>query len=77
MDGQFTIEEINLMCIFDTGSRDSLIAELTAAVPEFDEPELIEIAENVLTILKAMNDDDYNALDLYPVYDDYDEETEV
>ena len=77
MDGQFTIEEINLMCIFDTGSRDSLIAELTAAVPEFDEPELIEIAENTLAKLAAMGDADFDALDLYPVYDDYDEETEV
>jgi len=77
MDGQFTIEEINLMCIFDTSSRDALIAELTAAIPEFDEPELTEIAENVLTKLMAMSDDDFNALDLYPVYDDYDEEQEV
>jgi len=77
MDGQFTIEEINLMCIFDTSSRDALAAELAAAMPEFDEPELIEIAENALAKLAAMNDADFGGLDLYPVYDDYDEEQEV
>jgi hypothetical protein len=74
---QFTVEEINLMYIFDTSSRDSLITELSAAVPEFDEPELIEIAENVLNKISEMTDEDFSALELYPEYEDYDEESEV
>jgi hypothetical protein len=77
MDILFTVEEVNLMCIFDTSGRDALIASLTAAVPDFDEPELAEIAENVLVKLSRMSDEDFGALELYPEYDDYDKETEV
>jgi hypothetical protein len=65
------------MCIFDTSSRNALIDELFVAVPDFDEPELTEIAENVLAKLNALNDEDFSALDFYPEYEDYDEESEV
>ena len=74
---RFTLEETNLMCIFGTGSRDALISELAAAVPEFDEPEMEEIAENVLAKLTAMSDADFDALELFPEYGDYDEGQEA
>ena len=77
MDGLFTVEEVNLMCIFDTSNRDALITTLTAAVPDFEESELTEIAESVLKKLSNMSDADFAALELYPVYEDYDEEQEV
>jgi len=70
----FTFEEINLMCIFDTSSRTSLIDELVIALPDFDEPELVEIALSALAKLSAISDDDFAALDFYPEYDDYVEE---
>jgi len=73
----FTVEEVNLMCVFDTSGKDALIAELTAAMPDFDEPELIEIAENVIAKLGKMSDAEFSALELYPEYGDYDEESEV
>jgi len=73
---QFTVEETNLMCIFDTSSRSRLISELTAAMPEFQDPELAEIAVNVLKKLNNMSDLEFAALELYPEYGDY-EETEV
>jgi len=75
MDELFTVEEVNLMCIFDTGSRDTLITELTAALPDFDEPELAGIAVSALAKLDGMDDAVYAALELYPEYEDY-EETE-
>ena len=71
---QFTVEETNLICIFDTGSRDALIAELSVAVPEFDDLEMEEIANNVLAKLSVMSDADFAALELYPEYGDYDDE---
>ena len=71
---RFTVEETNLMCIFDTSRRDTLIAELTAAVPEFDEPELGEIAENVIVKLEKMSDAEFSALELYPEFEDYNEQ---
>ncbi len=62
MNELFTVEEVNLMCIFDTSSRGSLISELTAAIGEFDsgdpqsDAEIREIAENALAKLNAMSD---------------------
>ena len=69
----FTIEEVNLMCIFDTSSRANLIDGLAMASPGFDEPELVEIAANALSKLNAISDDDFAALEFYPEYDDYEE----
>ena len=74
MSELFTIEEVNLMCIFDTSKRDALIAELTEAIPDFDEPELVEIAEGVLDKISTMSDEDFAALNLCPEYEEYDYE---
>jgi len=76
MFDNFTVEEVNMMCIFDTSDKNALIAELTAAMPEFIEPGLDEIAENVLVKLKKMTDEEFDAIELYPEYNDY-EESEV
>ena len=74
---QFTAEEINLMCIFDRSNRDALISDLRGALPDFDEPELREIAENVLGRLSDMSAGDFAAMELCPEYMDYDDESEA
>ena len=73
----FTVEEIYLMCIFDTSSRLSLIDGLSTAASGFVEPELTEIAENALAKLNALNDSEFAALEFYPEYDDDDDYEEV
>ncbi|GHU51380.1 hypothetical protein FACS1894127_7680 [Clostridia bacterium] len=73
MSELFNVEETNLMCIFDTSSRENLIYGILTAMSDFDEPELIELAENVVIKISAIGDDEFVALDLHPVYDDYDE----
>ncbi len=64
----FTVEEENLICIFDTGSRAALIADIRGVLPDFDEPELREIAETALRKLEAMSDDDFSGLVFEPEY---------
>jgi hypothetical protein len=72
---QFTAPEINLMGIFDFATdRAELIAEITAAAKDFDDPDLIEIGANVLTKLFKMSDAEFDALELYPEYGDFDED---
>ena len=71
---QFTVEEINMICVFDISDREALIAGIVDALPDFDEPELDEIAIGVLKKLIKMSDADFGALELYPEYEDYDEE---
>jgi len=70
---QFTIEEINLICIFDTSSRVTLIEELRAVLQDSDEAEMRELAQNIIARLEKLTDAEFAALDLYPEYEDYDE----
>ena len=61
---EFTVEEINLMCIYDTGTRTGLITELSAMQThlEPDETELSELMHSVTEKLRSMRDDEYASL---------------
>jgi len=73
----FTVEEENLIYIFDTTSRDALIAGIRRALPDFDDPELRGIAESAINKLEAMTSAEFSALTLSPAYHNDDDETEV
>ena len=68
----FTNDEMNLMCIYDTGSRTGLINALSEMRKELstDEIELRELTDSTLKKLSAMSDEDYAKLELYPDFDD-------
>ena len=68
----FTNDEMNLMCIYDTGSRTGLINALSEMRKELDADEvaLRELTDSVLNKLSAMADEDYEQLELYPVFDE-------
>jgi len=68
---QFTVEEVNLMCIYDTSSRAALTEGLTEAIYGFEDNELIEIAQSALSKLSKISDADFAALGFYPEYDYY------
>ena len=73
----FTIEEENLMCIFDIASREALISGIRGALLDFEEPDLRKIAENAMKKLEAMTDAEFSALTFSPAYHNDDDETEV
>lgn len=62
--GKFTMEECNLMCIYDTGTKDGLLAELTAMQAHLqpDETELLELTQRVMDKLTAMTDEEYREI---------------
>jgi hypothetical protein len=62
----FTVEEVNLMCIFDTSSRDNLINELTATLIHFED-DMTEIADSVIRKLKTISDSEYEIIEMYPI----------
>ena len=68
----FTFEEKNLMCIYNTGSRAGLIDALTEMrgylTPE--EAELRQLTDSTLSKLRAMNDEGFAQLELYPDFDE-------
>ena len=68
----FLSDEMNLMCIYDTGSRTGLMNALSEMRKELDADEaaLRELTDSVLNKLSAMSDEDYAKLELYPDFDD-------
>jgi hypothetical protein len=62
--GNFTFEEMNLMC---TGLIDSLREMRGELSPE--ETELRELTDSALTKLCAMTDEKFAELELYPDFD--------
>ena len=70
--GNFTFEEMNLMCIYNTGSPTGLIDALTEMRGELspEEAELRELTDSALGKLQAMNDTEFAELELYPDFDE-------
>ena len=69
--GNFTFEEMNLMCIYNTGSRTGLIDSLHEMRGELspEETELRELTDSALGKLQAMRDAEFAELELYPDFD--------
>lgn len=72
----FTFDEINLMCIYNTGTRLGLIDELTTmqGFLQPDETELLELTQSALAKLRAMSDEDFAAVELMPDYGEDEQE---
>ena len=68
----FTFDETNLMCIYNGGNRELLIQVLTEMrghlTPE--EKELRELTDYTLEKLRAMSDEEFAKLELYPDFDE-------
>ena len=67
----FTNDEMNLMCIYQTGDRQGLIStlkEMQGYLDE-DEAELRALTDSALQKLGEINDEDFAALELVPDFD--------
>lgn len=69
--GNFTFEETNLLCIYNTGSRTGLIEVLTEMRGELspEEAELRELTDSALMKLRSMSDTEFVELELYPDFE--------
>jgi len=61
---RFTVEESNLMCIYNTGSRTDLLSELKEMQSHLaaDETELLALTKTVMDKLSAMSDAEFESL---------------
>lgn len=68
----FTHDEINLMAIYNTGTRKGLIEELTSMRKylESDEKELLSLTDSALAKLNTLTDAEFETLDLIPDFDE-------
>ena len=55
----FTVEEINLMCVFEGQDRKGIIAEIKNIIPHIQDNDMVELAEQVLGKLEAMSDAEF------------------
>ena len=67
----FTFDEINLMCIYNTGTRAGLMQALTdmRGQLEPDEAELLELTDSALRKLDGITDEQFAELELVPDFD--------
>lgn len=72
MNLTFTNDEMNLMCIYNTGTKDGLMDTLVA-MQEYLEPgeaELRDLTDGVLEKLEVISGEDFAALELFPDFDE-------
>ena len=70
MNEIFTVEEINLMCIYDTGSKAALLADLNAALADVYDPDMREIFHTATAKLETLTDTDFSDIGFY-IADEY------
>ena len=59
----FTVEETNLLCIYDTGSKQELIENVIEALPFMDE-DMREIAKRALLKIDELSEAEYTKINL-------------
>ena len=71
---RFSIEELNLMCIYDTGTRAGLMAGLEKIMLELspEDEELAGLVQSALKKLAVMSNQEYGELILVPDYKEED-----
>lgn len=59
---KFTVDETNLICIYNNGTRVGLITELSEMQTQLeqDETELLELTQKVIGKLTNMSDEEFN-----------------
>jgi hypothetical protein len=56
---EFTVPEINFICIFADKNKEKTIDNIMKAIPDFTENEMTEIAENVIVKLDTICESDF------------------
>ena len=56
---KFTVEEINLMCVFEGQDRTGMIADIKKVIPHLQDSDMEDLAKQVLGKLEAMGDEEF------------------
>ena len=59
MMSNFTVEEINLMCVFEANGRTELIEDIGRVLPHLDDRDIEELANRVIGKLQNMTDEEF------------------
>ena len=61
---KFTVEEIDLMCVFEGQDRKGMIADIKNVIPHIQDSEMLELAGQVLGKLENMSDEEFAEIEL-------------
>jgi hypothetical protein len=61
---KFTVEEVNLMCVFEGQDRKGMIADIKNVIPHIQDSEMVELAGQVLGKLENMSDKEFAEIEL-------------
>jgi len=61
----FTVEEINLMCIYDTSSREALLYDLSVGLRDVYDPEMISIFKSLISKLGKLTSEGFIEVGFY------------
>lgn len=64
MKNLFTVEESNLICIFQSDSRTKVMEDINRALKHIDDTDMIELCEKVLEKLGKINDEEFAKVEL-------------
>ena len=56
---KFTVEEINLMCVFEGQDRIGMIADIKNVIPHIQDSDMVELSKQVIEKLEAMSDEEF------------------
>lgn len=56
---KFTVEEINLMCVFEGQDRKGMISDIKNVIPHIQDSDMVELAGQVLEKLEVMSDEEF------------------
>ena len=56
---KFTVEEINLMCVFEEQDRTCMIADIKNVIPHIQDSDMVELSKQVIEKLEAMSDEEF------------------
>ncbi len=61
----FTVPEINLMCILDTSSKETLLSDLNLCKDNVYEPEMIELIKTTIKKLEKITDEEFSEIGFF------------
>lgn len=64
MNHNFTVEEVNLICIFAGEGRSQVIGDMESILPHLDDPDMEELSNRVIGKLRNMTDEEFEQLEL-------------
>ena len=68
---KFSVEEINLMCLYDTSSPTALRNDLITAVHDVYQPDMIALFGSTLEKLDGITDEDFADIGFYAADDGF------